>query len=212
MTLGIQALIILDHSGIPLFYTKTDPKSSNIDLPLITSFLQATTAFDNEVFVSKNRQQTVILNYGYSKVCVETGEFIDVVLIVNSFTKEIKSVLKGILKIFQDKFCINCYANDRDSCLSCTVFSQIKSPYFDDFYHELSHFPRMLGWEPDLVPYIIESKIESIDFNPQTDVLELIDGVLTLGDLLLVYYKNDHVVYDLLLAYNNDIIGFKRIS
>lgn len=211
MTLGIQALIILDHSGIPLFYTKTDPKSLDIDLPLVTSFLQATIAFDNEVFESKNRQQTVILNYGYSKIYVETGEFIDVVLIVKSVTEETKDILKGILKIFQDKFCINCYANDRDRCLSCTVFSQIKSPYSDEFYHELSHFPRMLGWHPDLVPFLKESKIESINFNPQTDVLELIDGVLTLEDLLLVYYKNDHVVYDLLLAYNNDIIGFKRI-
>ena len=174
--------------------------------------MQATTAFDSEVYEGNMRQNMRILNYGYIKICFERGKYCDAVLIVETVTEKIKNILQGILKSFQDKFCTNCYTRDNDSCLSCTIFSQIKSPYFDDFYHELSHFPRLLGWGPNWVPFLKESNLNSIDFTPETDVLELIDGVLTLEDVLLVYYKNDHVVYDLLLAYNNDVIGFRKIS
>jgi len=209
MPIPLQAVIIMDHSGLPLFFSKIDPRATNIDPALISGFLQAFTAFGDELFTNEINQEIMVLDYGFRKVCLAYGKHVSAVILTKEFTEEIRNILLTILSKFEETFCSSCLSS-QDPCNNCLVLSDRGADYFSGFHNKLVSDPLFRGWQNQWVPYIVDSKVYS-EFKPKSNLLDMIDGNISIEEILEKTNQNQDIIIDLFLAYNHGFINFKNI-
>jgi len=100
---NIQAILIMDKGGVPLFFIKLDPKALDIDPYLLSAFFAALDHFSGEVIELET--SLFQIDYGARLFTTITREEANLVaLSVNEWHHEVKEVLDSLLDEFVDKW------------------------------------------------------------------------------------------------------------
>ncbi len=206
MELDLQAILILDHAGLPLFFSKMGPRATNVEPSLIAGYLQAITSFGNEIFSKNGDQNTLVLDYGHHKICLEKGFNVSAVILTKIVTNETKNILHSILERFENRFCTTCFSGE-NLCVSCPKITREGTKFFDSFHYDLVSDPRILGWCLNWVPYFRNDS----EFEGKIDISELIDGHSSLEVIFSKSLEKLKLAYTIFQAYNNGFLSFKNI-
>ncbi|MHA1638397.1 MAG: hypothetical protein ACTSUB_10330 [Candidatus Thorarchaeota archaeon] len=170
---NIQALLLMDKGGVPLFFIKLDPKASDIDPFLISGFFAALDHFSGEVVESGSkifqidygaRLFTVVSSKETNLVSISMGEWDDEIIpIHNSIIEEFETDwLKMATENKIESDLQSHLPRFRESVLSKIAFRHVSVRWTPRYVTTQETDPS--GWESSLV--------------------ELIDGVVTVGEII----------------------------
>jgi hypothetical protein len=142
---NIQAILIMERGGIPLFYMSLDPRAQDLDPMLVSGFFTAIQTFSKEVVDrSSSRFQvdygarlfTVLSGTSTDLVAVSMGECNEeVVLTLTSLLEEFESIwLKDLTREEMDTIDINTgFIEFREGILQNLAFRQILGSWIPFF-------------------------------------------------------------------------------
>ncbi len=121
----IDAVLIMNRSGLPLMFQKLNPKTSDIDPVLLSGFLEALTTFSTE-FIEKSGGDFQI-NYGYRTLTIQSGKNVKIVAIhQEQGDNETPLLFQSLLDEFEQRYCSNC--NDKH----CQIVDESKYADFKE--------------------------------------------------------------------------------
>ncbi|RLI56839.1 MAG: hypothetical protein DRO87_02875 [Candidatus Thorarchaeota archaeon] len=170
---NIQAILIKERGGIPLFFMKLDPKAQDLDPILVSGFFTAIQSFSKEVI---ERDSPILqVNYGARLFTVMTGKTTDLVVVsMGEWVEEVTPVLQSLHEEFETIWLKGMSQKKKDSLKVDTAF-----PKFREGVIQNLSFRKLSGsW----VPLLVESDDDTSVYGDS--VLEpYIDGVRSIDDI-----------------------------
>ncbi|MBD3408451.1 MAG: hypothetical protein GF411_20175 [Candidatus Lokiarchaeota archaeon] len=97
---NIQAILITDKGGVPLFFMKLDPKAVDIDPYLVSGFFAALSDFSDEVI--EEQSQIFQIDYGARLFTVLPSEESNLIAVsINEWQPEVTPILKTLIIEFE---------------------------------------------------------------------------------------------------------------
>jgi hypothetical protein len=170
---NIQALLIKERGGIPLFFMKLDPKAQDLDPMLVSGFFTAIQNFSQEVIERDSSMFQV--DYGARLYTVISGTVTDFVIVsIGEWDDEVTPVLKSLLEEFEDVWIKDLSTEEKDSLNIDTEF-----PDFREGLLENLSFRKLSGhWIPSLLETGEKRKSKA-----GRRVLPYINGTNTIDDI-----------------------------
>ncbi len=171
---NIQALLIMERGGIPLFFMKLDPKAQDLDPMLVSGFFTAIQSFSKEVIERDSSMFQV--DYGARLFTVFSGKSTDFVVVsLGEWDSEVTSVLKSLHDEFESVWIKNLTRKKKDTLKIDTEF-----PDFREGIVQNLSFRKLSGsW----VPYTVGS--EDVRFTSSSGLITpLIDGKRTINEIV----------------------------
>jgi hypothetical protein len=170
---NIQALLIKERGGIPLFFMKLDPKAQDLDPMLVSGFFTAIQSFSKEVIERDSSMFQV--DYGARLYTVISGEVTDFVIVsLGEWDDEVTPVLKSLLEEFEGIWIKDLSTKEKDSIQIDTEF-----PDFREGIVENLSFRKLSG---NWVPIIVEAGGKR-GKKSGNKVLPYIDGINTVDEI-----------------------------
>ncbi|MBN2230239.1 MAG: hypothetical protein JW779_11685 [Candidatus Thorarchaeota archaeon] len=168
---NIQALLIMEKGGIPLFFMKLDPKAQDLDPMLVSGFFTAIQSFSKEVIERDSSMFQV--DYGARLFTVISGEATDFVIVsLGEWDEEVTPVLKSLLEEFENIWIKDLSREEKDTLKVDTEF-----PDFREGIVQNLAFRKLSGsW----VPFLIESESGT---KSMSVVAPYIDGLGTIDEI-----------------------------
>ncbi|MFW9798617.1 MAG: hypothetical protein ACFFE2_16385 [Candidatus Thorarchaeota archaeon] len=163
---NIQAILIMERGGIPLFFMKIDPRAQDLDPMLVSGFFTAIQTFSKEVVDRRSsrfqvdygaRLFTVLSGESTDLVAVSMGECEeDVILTLTSLLEEFEGVwIKDLTREKMDTLDINTEFSDfREGVLQNLSFKQVMGSWIPFFVGS----PTSKTTESIVVPFIDGSR------------------------------------------------------
>jgi hypothetical protein len=171
---NIQALLIKERGGIPLFFMKLDPKAQDLDPMLVSGFFTAIQSFSKEVIERDSSMFQV--DYGARLYTVISGEVTDFVIVsLGEWDDEVTPVLKSLLEEFEGIWIKDLSTKEKDSIQIDTEF-----PDFREGIVENLSFRKLSG---NWVPIIVEAGGKR-GKKSGNKVLPYIDGINTIDEII----------------------------
>jgi hypothetical protein len=171
---NIQALLIKERGGIPLFFMKLDPKAQDLDPMLVSGFFTAIQTFSKEAIERDSSMFQV--DYGARLYTVISGEVTDFVIVsVGEWDDEVTPILKSLLEEFEGIWLKDLSIKERDS-----LKIDIEFPDFREGIVQNLSFRKLSGsWIPIIVETGGKTGIKS-----NKVVVQYIDGTHTIDDIV----------------------------
>ncbi len=143
---NIQALLIKERGGIPLFFMKLDPKAQDLDPMLVSGFFTAIQSFSKEVIERDSSMFQV--DYGARLYTVISGDVTDFVIVsLGEWDDEVTPVLKSLLEEFEGIWIKDLSTEEKD-----TLSIDVEFPDFREGIVENLSFRKLSGsWVPVLI-------------------------------------------------------------
>jgi hypothetical protein len=199
---NIQALLIKERGGIPLFFMKLDPKAQDLDPMLVSGFFTAIQSFSKEAIERDSSMFQV--DYGARLYTVISGETTDFVIVsIGEWDDEVTPVLKSLLEEFEGIWIKDLSTTEKDS-----LKVDVEFPDFREGIVENLSFRKLSG---NWVPFIIESggkkgKKTGSRVLPYINSINTVDEISRMSEL-----ENDEVVADITKLWALGRIKFKNI-
>ncbi len=173
VTHNIQALLIMEKGGIPLFFMKLDPKAQDLDPLLVSGFFTAIQSFSKEVIERDSSMFQV--DYGARLFTVFSGATTEFVVVsVGEWDSEITSILKSLHEEFESVWIKNLSSEEKDTLKIDTDFSNFR----EGIVQNLSLRKLSGSW----VPYCVGP--EDVRLTSSTGIITpLIDGKRTVDEI-----------------------------
>lgn len=170
---NIQALLIKERGGMPLFFMKLDPKAQDLDPVLVSGFFSAIQSFSKEVIERDSSMFQV--DYGARLFTVISGDVTDFVIVsLGEWDDDVTPILKSLLEEFEDIWIKDLSRKERD-----TLKIDVEFPDFREGIVQNLSFRKLSGsWVPFLVESDGKGKIKS-----DSVVLPYINGLSTVDDI-----------------------------
>ncbi|MFW9840893.1 MAG: hypothetical protein ACFFES_08370 [Candidatus Thorarchaeota archaeon] len=161
---NIQAILIMERGGIPLFFMKLDPRAQELDPMLVSGFFTAIQTFSKEVVDRKSSRFQV--DYGARLFTVLSGERADLVAVsLGECEEEVIQTLSSLLDEFETVWIKDLTREEMDSLDLNTGFLEFREGLLQNLT-----FRQILGsWIPFNVGTMGQSTQDSV-------VLPFIDG------------------------------------
>lgn len=171
---NIQALLIMERGGIPLFFMKLDPKAQDLDPILVSGFFTAIQSFSKEVIEKDSSMFQV--NYGARLFTVFSGNITDFVVVsIGDWDDEVTSILKSLHDEFESIWIKDLSRSEKDSLKINTEFPDFR----EGIVQNLSFRKLSMSW----VPFEVGS--EEIGLRSSTGyVTPYIDGKRTIAEII----------------------------
>ena len=169
---NIQAILIKEKGGIPLFFMKLDPKAQDLDPMLVSGFFTAIQSFSQEVIEKDSSMFQV--NYGARLFTVMTGRTTDLVVVsIGDWVDDATSVIHSLHEEFETVWLKGMSQKKRDKLKVESAFPEFREGVIQNL-----SFRRLSGsW----VPFRVATEAEAPGFE---SVLEsYIDGIRTIDDI-----------------------------
>ena len=167
---NIQAIMVMDKGGIPLFFMKLDPKVLDIDPMLVSSFFTAIQSFSKEV-IEKDASQFQV-DYGARLFTITSGKKADLLVIsLGKLQERFGPVLISMLKEFESKWLKGVTAAKIDTMDIHTCFPKFR----ESIIHRLTSGRISISW----IPFLVSSD-DGQSPELASPILSHIDGVRTL--------------------------------
>ena len=172
---NIQALLIKERGGIPLFFMKLDPKAQDLDPMLVSGFFTAIQNFSKEVIERDSSMFQV--DYGARLYTVISGDVTDFVIVsFGEWDDEVTPILKSLLEEFEGIWLKDLSKKERDS-----LKINVEFPDFREGIVQNLSFRKLSGsW----IPILVETG-GKIGSKSNKMVVQLIDGVNTIDDIII---------------------------
>jgi hypothetical protein len=170
---NIQALLIKERGGIPLFFMKLDPKAQDLDPMLVSGFFTAIQTFSKEAIERDSSMFQV--DYGARLYTVISGEATDFVIVsFGEWDDEVTPILKSLLEEFEGIWLKDLSATEKDS-----LKIDVEFPDFREGIVQNLSFRKLSGsW----VPFLVEKDGKSI-IKSNSLVIPYIDNLNTIDDI-----------------------------
>ena len=170
---NIQALLIKERGGIPLFFMKLDPKAQDLDPMLVSGFFTAIQSFSKEVI--EKDSSTFQVDYGARLYTVISGEVTDFVIVsLGEWDDEVTPVLKSLLEEFEGIWIKDLSTEEKDS-----LKIDVEFPDFREGIVENLSFRKLSGkW----VPFMIETGVKR-GKKSGSKVIPYINGINTVDEI-----------------------------
>ena len=198
---NIQAILIMERGGIPLFFMKLDPRAQDLDPMLVSGFFTALKSFSKEVMEKSNRMFQV--DYGARLFTVISGNETDLLVVsMGEWDSSSESVLEPLLEEFERVWLKGMSRGERDTLEINSCFPEFREGVVRDL-----SFRKMSGaWVPTLIGGTAASlgrtrRITSlIDGNNDIDSIAQKSGI-----------DRDTVVAEISRLWAIGLIGFRNI-
>ncbi len=143
---NIQAILIMEKGGIPLFFMKIDPRAQELDPMLVSGFFTAIQTFSKEVVDRSSSRFQV--DYGARLFTVLSGKSSDLVAVsMGECDEEVIQTLTSLLEEFESVWIINLSREEMDSLNINTGFVEFREGILQNLT-----FRQILGsWIPFFV-------------------------------------------------------------
>ncbi len=170
---NIQALLIMEKGGIPLFFMKLDPKAQDLDPLLVSGFFTAIQSFSKEVIERDSSMFQV--DYGARLFTVFSGATTEFVVVsVGEWDSETTSILKSLHDEFESVWIKNLSSEEKDTLKIDSDFSNFR----EGIVQNLSLRKLSGSWIPSCVGP------EDVRFTSSTGIITpLIDGKRTVDEI-----------------------------
>ena len=171
---NIQAILLMDKGGIPLFFMKLDPKVLDIDPMLVSGFFIAIQSFSREV-IEKGASQFQV-DYGARLFTITSGKKADLLVVsLGKLQERFGPAMTSMLKEFESKWLRGKTVEKIDSMDIHTCFPKFR----ESIIHRLTAGRVSISW----IPFLVSSDDgESPEL--RSPILSHIDGVRTLELIL----------------------------
>jgi len=170
---NIQALLIKERGGIPLFFMKLDPKAQDLDPMLVSGFFTAIQSFSKEVI--EKDSSTFQVDYGARLYTVISGEVTDFVIVsLGEWDDEVTPVLKSLLEEFEGIWIKDLSTEEKDS-----LKIDVEFPDFREGIVENLSFRKLSG---NWVPFMIETGVKR-GKKSGIKVIPYINGINTVDEI-----------------------------
>ncbi len=199
---NIQAIMVMDKGGIPLFFMKLDPKVLDIDPMLVSGFFTAIQSFSREVIEKSSSQFQV--DYGARLFTITSGKKTDLLVIsLGKLQDRFGPVLISMLNEFESKWLKGVAIAKRDSMDIHTCFPKFR----ESIIHRLTSGRISISW----IPFLVSSDDEQ---SPEltSPILSHIDGVRTL-ELIQEQsgFPREEVIEEISRLWVIGAVAFRRI-
>jgi len=169
---NIQAILIMERGGIPLFFMKLDPRAQELDPMLVSGFFTAIQTFSKEVVDRKSSRFQV--DYGARLFTVLSGNTTDLVAVsLGECEEEVVQTLTSLLDEFESVWIKDLSREQMDSVDLNAGFLEFREGILQNLT-----FRQILGsWIPFNVGTSGQSTQDSI-------VLPFIDGVRNVDEIV----------------------------
>jgi hypothetical protein len=163
---NIQAILIMERGGIPLFFMKIDPRAQDLDPMLVSGFFTAIQTFSKEVVDRSSSRFQV--DYGARLFTVLTGKSTDLVAVsMGECEEEVVLTLTSLLEEFETVWIKDLTREEMDTLDLNTAFMEFR----EGILQNLS-FRQILGsW----IPFFVGTSV-SLDKSKDSIVVPFIDG------------------------------------
>lgn len=170
---NIQALLIKERGGIPLFFMKLDPKAQDLDPMLVSGFFTAIQSFSKEVIERDSSMFQV--DYGARLYTVISGDVTDFVIVsIGEWDDEVTPVLKSLLEEFEGIWIKDLSTEEKD-----TLNIDVEFPDFREGIVENLSFRKLSGsW----IPIVIETSGKR-GRKSGSKVIPFINGINTVEEI-----------------------------
>ncbi|NWF95204.1 MAG: hypothetical protein HXY34_03595 [Candidatus Thorarchaeota archaeon] len=199
---SIQAILIMERGGIPLFFLKLDPRAQDLDPLLVSGFFSAMQLFSKEVIDGVTPVFQV--DYGARLFTVISGESTDLVAISEGRWEEGTSgLLLSLLQEFEQVWFKNLTHQEKDHLNINTCFPS--------FRESVIHMLEVRNISETWVPFIREERGREID-SSMLPTLDLIDGNRTVEVIAQESTQSrDEVISRLTLLWALGTIDFRNV-
>ncbi len=199
---NIQAIMVMDKGGIPLFFMKLDPKVLDIDPMLVSGFFTAIQSFSREVIEKGSSQFQV--DYGARLFTITSGKKADLLVIsLGKLQDRFEPVQISMLNEFESKWLKSVAIAKRDSMDIHTCFPKFR----ESIIHRLTSGRISVSW----IPFLVSSDDEQ---SPEltSPILSHIDGVRTL-ELIQEQsgFPREEVIEEISRLWVIGAVAFRRI-
>ncbi|MFW9833005.1 MAG: hypothetical protein ACFFEK_03335 [Candidatus Thorarchaeota archaeon] len=172
---NVQAILIMEHGGIPLFFMKIDPRAQDLDPMLVSGFFTAIQTFSKEV-VSQSTSRFQV-DYGARLFTVLSGESTDLVAVsLGECEEEVIQTLVSLREEFETVWIKDLSREELDTL-------DINSGFLDfreGILQNLS-FKQILGsW----IPFFVGTSTSS-DRTKDSIVVPFIDGSRNVDEIII---------------------------
>ncbi|MGY5862420.1 MAG: hypothetical protein RTU09_08635 [Candidatus Thorarchaeota archaeon] len=199
---NIQALLLMDKGGIPLFFMKLDPKALDIDPMLVSGFFTAIQSFSREV-IEKGASQFQV-DYGARLFTITAGKKADLLVVsLGKLQERFGPLLTSMLKEFEKKWLKGMTSEKIASMDIHTCFPKFR----ESIIHQLTSGRISISWIPFLVTSDDEQSAEVV-----SPILSHIDGVRTL-ELIQEQsgFPREEVIEEISRLWVTGTVAFRRI-
>ncbi|MHA1958942.1 MAG: hypothetical protein ACW99U_01845 [Candidatus Thorarchaeota archaeon] len=170
---NVQAILIMEKGGIPLFFMKLDPKAIDLDPMLVSGFFTALKTFSAEV-IDKSAAQFQV-DYGARLFTIFSGEEADLVTVtMGKWNDKLSPILSSLLTDFE-KDCLG--EISRDALDTLDIYSEFER-FREDLIGRLSFKDLSEDWVPLMV-----SIPDTESFASSSPIFPFIDGMRTIGEI-----------------------------
>ena len=172
---NVQAILIMEHGGIPLFFMKIDPRAQDLDPMLVSGFFTAIQTFSKEI-VSQNSSRFQV-DYGARLFTVLSGESTDLVAVsLGECEEEVIQTLASLLEEFETVWIKDLSREELDTLDVNGDFLDFR----EGILQNLS-FKQILGsW----IPFFVGTSM-SPDKTKDSIVLPFIDGSRNVDEIII---------------------------
>jgi len=154
LDIGIESLLIMDKSGIPLLFQKLDPKRSDVEPILLSGFFTALKEFSSTVIDPSSDFQ---IDYGKRVLTILTGQKIIFAAIHNrKASKNISELLKPLLVEFENRF----YSGQDADALSHSM------EHYEPFRERIINLMGITNPSLDLIPFFFDRAVALSSLEP----------------------------------------------
>ena len=199
---NIQAILLMDKGGIPLFFMKLDPKALDIDPMLVSGFFTAIQSFSKEV-IEKGASQFQV-DYGARLFTITSGKKADLLVVsLGKLQDRFGPVITSMLREFERKWLRGKTVEKIDSMDIHTCFPKFR----ESIIHRLTSGRVSISW----IPFLVSSDDgESPELT--SPILSHIDGVRTL-ELIQEQsgFPREEVIEEISRLWVIGAVAFRRI-
>jgi hypothetical protein len=142
---NIQAILIIERGGIPLFFMKLDPKAQDLDPMLVSGFFTAIQSFSREVIERDSSMFQV--DYGARLFTIMTGKTTNLVAVsMGEWIDDVTSVLHSLHEEFERVWLKGMKRRQKDTLKIDSAFPEFR----EGIVKNLSFRPISDSWVPFL--------------------------------------------------------------
>lgn len=171
---NIQAILIMERGGIPLFFMKIDPRARDLDPMLVSGFFTAIQTFSKEIV--DRRSSRFQVDYGARLFTVLSGNSTDLVAVsMGECEEEVVLTLTSLLEEFETLWISDLTREEMDTLDINTEFVEFR----ENILQSLS-FKQILGsW----IPFFVGTSVSS-ERSKDSIVVPFIDGSRNIDEII----------------------------